>query len=441
MSDNANSYPKILIISNNALSNNDNNGKTILSFFKEYPDERLAQLYLRNEEYNCDKIISHMRISEIDIFRAILPFYYRNSNLNIDRSDKIEHLSYSRKNKQLALNRIFTLQITRVIREAIWLTGLWNSNSLRRWLKDVAPERIFFLAGDSLFAYNIVEFIKDEYNLPVTLFITDDYVLSREFYGVFQGLRKIVLRQKLKQAVNNCSNYITISEKMRQAYFQKFKKDSLVSMYKIDSCNIFRSSSSHLPRVGNDGITLVYVGGLQLGRDKVIYNIIDAIDEINRVYDRNVVLNIYSKNLVTNKAIIGKSSWQYRGVLHNEKDVMEELVKADVLLFVETFRKRYKPRIEYSLSTKVPEYLSVGKPIFAVGPKYSGSMQYLTDCAYCCNLNNLAKIKESLIQMLFDGDLKDKLAIKAFQKYKNCHCNNEGDKRVLNAIIGKADAN
>ena len=338
MSDNANSYPKMLIVSNNSLSNNDNNGKTILSFFKDYPSERLAQLYLRNEEYKCDKRIAHINISEISILRAIIPLSSEINDFNMNPNNEIKHLNYDSKYRKLALDNLSRLQISRIIREAIWLTGLWNTNKLRRWLKQIAPERIFFLAGDSIFAYKIVEFIKNEYNIPVTLFITDDYVLSHRFFGVFQGLRKIIIRQKLEQAIYNCSNYITISEKMRRAYFQRFRKNSLVSMYNIDSHHICRISPNK-SSVRSNRIMLIYVGGLQLGRDKTIYKVINAIEDINCTNNRNVILNIYSKAFPINKAIIGKMSWEYKGILHNEKDVIEELTRADVLLFIETFSK------------------------------------------------------------------------------------------------------
>ena len=42
-------FPKVLIISHNALSKRFNNGSTILSLFKFWPEENLAQIYFRKE--------------------------------------------------------------------------------------------------------------------------------------------------------------------------------------------------------------------------------------------------------------------------------------------------------------------------------------------------------------------------------------------------------
>ena len=64
-------YRKILIISMNPLDNKLNNGKTLVSFFKKYPKDCLAQLYFSEmlpDSNICDK---YFKISDMDML------YYR----------------------------------------------------------------------------------------------------------------------------------------------------------------------------------------------------------------------------------------------------------------------------------------------------------------------------------------------------------------------------
>ena len=50
--------PKILIISNNALSTTSNNGKTLESFLHYFDKNRIAQLYLKNEIFPYESFCS-----------------------------------------------------------------------------------------------------------------------------------------------------------------------------------------------------------------------------------------------------------------------------------------------------------------------------------------------------------------------------------------------
>ena len=67
----------------------------------------------------------------------------------------------------------------------------------------------------------------------------------------------------------------------------------------------------------------------------------------------------------------------------DKEELIKTLNKADVLVFVESFAEEQIEKTRYSLSTKIPEYLSLKKPIFAVGPENISSMRYISDTAMC----------------------------------------------------------
>ena len=57
--------------------------------------------------------------------------------------------------------------------------------------------------------------------------------------------------------------------------------------------------------------------------------------------------------------------------------MFENLARADILLHVESFEEKEKNYFRLSMSTKIPEYLSVGRPVLVVGPDDIGSVEYI----------------------------------------------------------------
>ena len=72
------------------------------------------------------------------------------SYTDVKESGEADLFSYT---KPYLKNTLF-----RLIREALW-HGKWQSDALIRWLDDFRPTAVFFVGGDSLFAYEIASWL------------------------------------------------------------------------------------------------------------------------------------------------------------------------------------------------------------------------------------------------------------------------------------------
>lgn len=63
-------YPRTLIVSANALSTQQSNGKMVASFFKDYPSHVLAQLYIWPEYPNSSICSTYYRITDMEMLRS-----------------------------------------------------------------------------------------------------------------------------------------------------------------------------------------------------------------------------------------------------------------------------------------------------------------------------------------------------------------------------------
>ncbi|MCC3345964.1 glycosyltransferase family protein [Psychrobacter sanguinis] len=380
-------YQNILLVSNNALSETHNNGKTLSSLVRDYPSSNLSQLYFSDETPLFNDCNRFFKISDTDILRRLdgraiaEPYPTQESIL--------------KKNKTVA-NTLKNSQTARLLREAAWRYLNFNKTKLFEWLEKQPPDVIFFCAGDSLFAYNIVNKIMNKYNCKLIVYITDDYILPRLSASLSWWIRRNLIFNNMEHIIEKCDLLLTISDSMRIKYKEIFNKDSLVFFNKPENLKINR------PLGKSEKIELIYAGGFHFNRWKVLRNIALAIQEYNKKNKKQAFLNIYSNNL-PNKRILNKinveNASKYSGSL-NSSELKIELNRADILVHVEAFDFRSKASTMLSLSTKIPEYLSIKHTILAIGPKEVASIKHLEQYPQAYIISELKRISEDVNKIL-----------------------------------------
>lgn len=412
---------KLLIISNNPLSENSNNGKTIYSYIDSVPKENIAQLYFSSE---IPSILgyNYFQITDKDVLKGILSPNKRGREV----IGKVKMISFNQEYKKGIPKNTFT----RIIREIIWRKN-WKSKQLNTWLEKFKPTAIFFVGGDSIFAYNICNYISKKYNARLTLYITDDYIMPRKKENIFSKKRREIIAKKIEETLELSNEFFTVSHPMQQAYKRKFGRDSNVIVNMTDDLKKEKDIKI------DDKIILVYAGSLYYGRDDVCGEIALAIKKYNRYGKKKAFFKIYTNvepSIESKKKFEIEDVCKFCGSLKKD-ELIREFNKATILVFVESFDEEQIEKTKYSLSTKVPEYLSVGKPILAVGPSGIGSMEYLSDCAF--NINNRNDIESGILDLLINEKLREKISVLGEEKYKLFHNKTTLQENFLRLVLGK----
>lgn len=397
---------RILVISNNPFSKTNNNGKTLASFFKN-PAFEVSQLYFSDEKPTDNYYGNFYKISDRDILNRFLKNGNTSPNIINNSNSNTSKINIKKSN------------FTRLIREILWKITKWKSEDLIRWLDNINPDIIFFCAGDSVFAYRIFDFILNKYNSKSIVYVTDDYILPRKTINIFWWLRRNLVLRRLKNSLGMSDLFIVISEQMRSRYRDIFGKDSIVMINatKINKRENLENKSNVL--------NFVYAGGLNFNRYKTLSLISDAISKNNANSEKKAYLKIFSGSKLDeeqlNKIEIEGSS-KFYGFL-NEKELEVELNKADVLVHVESFEKIIIESTRLSVSTKISEYISLCKPILAVGPDNIASMKFLDETAY--KITNTNDIESYLYDFINNDQLKFEFTKKAKLKYEKVFINND----------------
>lgn len=407
---------KILIISNNVISTKNNNGKTIFSFFEDKQKNDIFQLYFSAEKIEIENV-EYFQLSD----KTILKNFFKKPKVSFNKTNQKKDV----KNFENEDNDIYDVikaniinsNVARIIREFIWKKSTWYEDELFAWIEINNPKTIFFCAGDSGFAYDLVTKIKEKFNMKLVTFVTDDYVLPRKTYNPFFHLRRKYIEIKFKKNIEITDQFFTISPKMKKTYRKSFGiKSEVLANISAESSDVVYNSS--LPS------KLLYAGGLHYGRDKILIELSNSIERFNRANDSDIklTLDIYSHQKISEsflKKLQKNNSTSFLGSI--EKYELAEKLKENIIpVHVESFKRKYIDATRLSLSTKIPEYLSLGKPILAIGPSSISSMEYLNSVAYC--INNDQDIELELEKIFInnkDYNKKIKLSKDLYEKNHN----------------------
>ena len=409
---------KVLVISNNAFSQTKNNGKTLASLFEYFQPENIAQLYFNPELPDVDRFNKYYQITDLDMLRSLFSRRCRTGRQVQTNEGEKSRICVRRKFVVDMYNKIKNWSCSRLFREIIWALGSWDTPELNSWINEFSPDIIFFCAGDSGFAYDITAKLKNRLKTKFVVYITDDYVLPRRSIDVLWWIRRNRLLRKMRKAVNDSDLFITVSEKMATVYESFLGKESFVVS------NLTDSLKTQTAKKQEDRVNFVYAGGLHSNRYKTIHQLAKNIKEFNEkqtTSDRKVFLSIYTNTEPSRAALkrinISGAS-EYRGSLKKD-ELIDVLNRSDILVFVESFDRRSIEATRLSLSTKIPEYLSLEKPVLAIGPSNVASMEYLSDVAFC--VNDPRDIYASLEALVGDAQLRERIASAASKKYSQYH--------------------
>jgi glycosyltransferase involved in cell wall biosynthesis len=423
-------YPRILVVSNNPFSNVSNNGKTLASFFDQYPADKIAQLYFHNDQPDHMRYSNYFRITDHEMLQCFLKKRQTGGSVIMPADKPVG--GYDDKKEINVPDQFKSMELMRGVREYFWKEKYWNSIELNHWMDAFAPQVIFFCAGNCCFTYNIVEYIHKKYATKLIIYITDDYVLPRKTLSIIWWYRRNRILGKMKNSVLNSDLFITISKNMKDAYCELLGKDSILAVNMSDNLK-----DDENQKASTDRITLVYAGGLHYKRYITLGLLAKALKHYNDNPEHKIKagLDIYSTKKLSNNErhrieIEGVS--RFCGVL-NRQELKKVLNRCDIPVHAESFDHRCIEATRLSISTKIPEYLSLGKPILAIGPDNIASMEYLQDCAFC--ITDPGKLFRRLSTLLEDSGLRKELSDKALTKYRNYHQKDKVSDDLLSSIM------
>lgn len=419
-----NKYPKVLIISHNVLGLTKNMGRFLHDTFIGWPTDKLGQIYIYSEDPTTDLCKNYFRITDFDIINSIIrrkkpgkKIVFNEINNGCSKVNENHNKIYNKGRKRTVW--------TYIVRNAIWRLGTWKTKELLLWIESFSPDVIYFASGDYVFLYRIVQYIANRYNIPVFTAIYDDYYFSSKSKGLFTWLKNTEYKREFKKMLNNSFQVSYASSVMKKLYDNEFGLSGFVQ-YKSTKFVTQKETLRKNPVIS-------YAGGLSLNRWKSLVKVGRAVKEI---YPHNEVwLDVYSGE--TDKDILEKMTKEngicFKGKI-SAKEVENVILDSNILLVVESFDNDTRERIRCSLSTKIADYLGSNRCIFAYGPDDVGSIVYLSKNGTASVVTNDDDLKVSLIELIFNENIRQKYVQKAKEIAKKNHSEEVIHEKLKNVL-------
>lgn len=400
---------KILIISHNPITTQNNMGKTFLSLFSGFDREELCQLYIYPTLPNVDRCGSFYRVTDKQMLVSLVPGRKAGGVIPKEQIRATEGLYEQPKDESLYRNRKNKSPLRRLLRDALWSVGNWYSRDLKAWLDREKPECIFVAPGAAKFIYDFALRISRDRDIPVVTYICDEFYFVQESERPLEKLRLRLFRDKMRSLMDNTAHLVTISEELREAYVREFgvKATTLMTGAGIPAAE----------RVSEEQPCQVcYFGNIRANRYVSLCEIGRELDAINRSGGTDYRLKIYT---MEKDAAILEQLRQIKAIeLHpfvTGEAFEREFRRAQLLLHVEAFDEESIDRVRHSVSTKIADSLASGIPLLAYGPDRVSSMKHLLRHGCAITATSQDQLHNMLIRAFRDEDARIQAASRGLE--------------------------
>ena len=417
--------PRVLVTTVPAWSKGSN---TLSSLFKGYDKSKLACLYIRADKSDAQSCNRYFHIIESKILKSVFIRQEKTGeeyiiNDELLRIDTINKQTIEREEKIYSFFRLINSYFIILIRELVWMIGKWKTKEFNDFVNSVNPEVLVFPIESYIHFNRINEYLIQKYKPKRIIgFLWDDnFSYKQHPYDLCYLLHRFWLRLHVRKLVNACDVVFVLSPKMKKECDSEFKINSELLSKPIFNNGFFRAYTVKNP------IRILYTGSLLIGRDKTILEIAKVIQQMNS-NGIKVELNIYSNTVISNrkKHIIERGgSCRVLGAI-TQKEVFKKQEEADILLFAESFSNVHRIA-RLSFSTKLTDYFSAGKCIWAVGNRDLGPIEYLKENDAGLVSTDIQSVKDILSQVINNPFIVEEYAKKSFK----CGIINHNEDKIL----------
>ncbi len=380
--------------------------------------DNIASISLREEAPDSPNCNNYFVLSENRVLKSIFKKSIKTgrkvervSTSDNPSADLQEHnLRYQKMSKKRSFWSLMA-------REAVWKIGKWKSKELDDFLTDFAPDVLLYSMDGYIHFNRICRYAKKKTNAKSIGFFCDDNFTFKQPQRFSSKIFRIFQRHSLKKLARNTDAFWAITDMTKKEADETFDINCAVITKPLNSEPVYKAWQI------NEPISILYTGNLQIGRDKSLVKVVNALKELNRektyftvdVYTKTVLADEILKELKCDFCKI------HSPVPKSEVFTLQE--KADILLFLEDIDGINSKTARLSFSTKITDYLSSGKSIFAVGRLDTAPMQYFIN-------NDIAIVADTNAEMIakFKSILDDPNILCEYAK-KACECGIKNHKK------------
>jgi glycosyltransferase involved in cell wall biosynthesis len=346
----ATDYPNILIVSEPPFCRFCGGGSTLISFFEEWPKDKLFQFY------------------------ALGRIIYWNFEIANDICENILCITTPEKGRYY--------NTVNAIKFLYGLIPRWRNRYSKKWLKRVLknwyPSVVYsFVYMEESLRY--AAWLAKEFRCPHVTHLSDplDNKSLDSHEQKWRGLKNLFHEAKIR---------LVVSEETRLEYEKYYGINFRVLYRGVDDELLEPLKTTSV--LSRDILIIRYLGGIDKYRHfNAIEDVVEAVKDFNRSIGP-ARFEIYGggENWKANALSLANSKEIFYGGDVTKSEGHELLKTADILIVPVNFNSLDFVGVRLGLPVKVPEYLGSGTPTLIYGPSGTAAVEY-------CRRNNLGLIQ------------------------------------------------
>ena len=358
---------RILVISCEAFSDSNSNGRTIKNMLLYIPKSCIAQFYIHGNP-DTEFCKHYFNVSDNDALRAFLGKKSIQSFSNGDQNIEVKkYVKPKRSYRNL------------VLRNMVWQSRCWWTKDFDTFLRTFNPDIVLLQAGDSPFMYSVAIQVADFCKAKLVMYNSESYVLKKYMYAstkkndFWHFLLMSSLKRQYRKFMKHVDYCIYSMEALEMAYQQKFPHIN-------KSCSLYTVSELSPLSDENYGVfSLLYCGNLGVGRDKPLAELAKTLYEV----DKTAVLDIYGKfrSKESEELVCNNPNVQFHGFV-DYKEIPNLMKHASMLVHCENNDRL--ENLKYAFSTKIADSIASTRPFLVYASREYPFIQYLqkNNCAH-----------------------------------------------------------
>ena len=303
------------------------------------------------------------------------------------------------------------------VRDLLWLTGGWKCPELDAFVHSFAPDVIWVPVYCSSYMNVIARYLAKVSGKPMIGYVSDDiYTLKRANLSPVFWIDRLVKRLFIRPVMEQVAVLYVITQNQKEEYDVLFHKDCRLLWKGAD----FRRPMPALPPPGRP-LRMIFMGNLGVGRWRAVADVAQVLESINRGGSK-ITLDIYTGTPLTEKqkdCLERPGSARLMPFLPADQ-VDAAFQQADILLHVESLRRKEYLEYRLSLSTKLVDYFRNAGCILAYGGM-TGSMDYLIREDAGLVVTDREQLRQQLLRLCGDPALIDEYRRKAWECGRRNH--------------------
>jgi len=279
------------------------------------------------------------------------------------------------------------------------------SEDFCNWVKKYNPDIIYLQASsreEVLFYIAVQNYVKK----PIIFHMMDDWPEMIGNIGLLKKFWYKKIDREFRILLDKATLLMSISDYMSHEYKKRYDKNFVVFHNPID-IEFWKKHQKIDYKLG-DSPTILYGGKIGFGMTTSLEKIAKAIQSINK--DRNVPIK-FDMRIKENPSWINNYSCVEKKSFVSHIDLPKVFSEADFLILPFDFSWESIKYVQYSMPTKIPEYMISGTPIIIFAPEVTAVVKYAKEFKWAklVTVNSVNELSKAIIQLIQDKEERQRI--------------------------------